>query len=219
MKKIINKLFRLLGQQPKLKLTHKEEKKLIIELCAKKISQWGIKGGYYDFECYKGKTIINAHKAFKEYSLNINIYGFDDFRDAPNLKTDYYTSEIINKTKWSKKSLLNYLNNSDFGLNNTLITKIDYDDLPSSNLKSDINFDKAAIIWIDCNIYNNTLQVLNWVKEFIQTGTIIVFDDYFRFNPPYGESGAYQTFLNNSPDIKSHLLFSTGDRKVFVIEK
>ena len=57
-------------------------------------------------------------------------------------------------------------------------------------------FGKAAIIHIDCDLYESTLAVLNNLEPMLQQGTILLFDDYYNYkgSPYKGESAAFKTF-------------------------
>jgi hypothetical protein len=63
---------------------------------------------------------------------------------------------------------------------------------------------KAAIIHIDCDLYESTASVLRNVASIIQDGTIILFDDWFHYkgNKSKGESRAFSEFLEQ----QSHAL-------------
>lgn len=63
--------------------------------------------------------------------------------------------------------------------------------------------DKVALIHIDCDLYESTLDALNLVKDKIQDGTIILFDDWFNYkgSPDKGEQKAFHEFLSKNPNI------------------
>lgn len=55
---------------------------------------------------------------------------------------------------------------------------------------------KAAVIYVDCDLYESTVPVLNFIKDFLQKGTIVVFDDWncFLGDPDRGERRAFREF-------------------------
>ncbi len=55
------------------------------------------------------------------------------------------------------------------------------------------NIRKAAVIWVDCDLYHSAKSVLNFVTPLVQDGTVIVFDDWYSFrgNPRRGEQRAF----------------------------
>jgi hypothetical protein len=58
---------------------------------------------------------------------------------------------------------------------------------------------KAALIHIDCDTYENTKVVLANIKDTLQEGTILMFDDWFNYkgNPRMGEARAFNEFRND----------------------
>jgi len=71
-----------------------------------------------------------------------------------------------------------------------------------SNIDSNI-FSKIALVHIDCDLYESTLDALNLVKDKLQNGTIILFDDWFNFkgDKNQGEQKAFYEFLDKNPNI------------------
>ena len=63
---------------------------------------------------------------------------------------------------------------------------------------------KAAIVWIDCDLYESTVPVLDFIVPFVQTGTIFCFDDWFSFAGHFmkGEIRATREWLERNPDIR-----------------
>ena len=62
---------------------------------------------------------------------------------------------------------------------------------------------RAAIIYIDCDLYESTRDVLNFIKHFVQDGTIICFDDYYNYRgrADMGEQRALAEFLAAHPHV------------------
>ena len=63
---------------------------------------------------------------------------------------------------------------------------------------------KAALVYVDCDLYESTQKVLEFVYPLLQPGTIICFDDYYCFNgsPERGEQLAIREFLTAHGDIQ-----------------
>ena len=71
--------------------------------------------------------------------------------------------------------------------------------------------DKASIcsngvplcIYIDCDLYSSTRDVLEFIDDLVVTGTWILFDDYwfYRGSPLHGEQKAIREWLNASERI------------------
>jgi O-methyltransferase len=65
--------------------------------------------------------------------------------------------------------------------------------------------DRVALVHIDCDLYESTLQALNMVRHKIQDGTIVLFDDWFNFRGSRneGEQKAFGEFLDCNPQLEA----------------
>ncbi len=61
-------------------------------------------------------------------------------------------------------------------------------------------YKKAALVHIDCDLYEATRDVLNYLEPILQDGTMILFDDWFNYkgNPRKGEARAFKEFLEKN---------------------
>jgi len=60
----------------------------------------------------------------------------------------------------------------------------------------------AAVIWIDCDLYESTVPVLRFITPYLQPGTVVVFDDWYcyRADPQAGEQLAFREWLAAHPE-------------------
>jgi len=67
---------------------------------------------------------------------------------------------------------------------------------------------KVALAWIDCDLYESTVPVLDFLTDRLSVGTVLVFDDWrcFRNLDDYGQRKACQEWLGRNPHIKLNLL-------------
>ena len=65
---------------------------------------------------------------------------------------------------------------------------------------------------IDCDLKSAALLALNFSKNILQKGTIILFDDYifFKGDPNKGEYAAFEEFKKLNPKIKFREAFEYG---------
>jgi len=58
-------------------------------------------------------------------------------------------------------------------------------------------YDAAAVVHIDCDLYESTKTVLEALTPTLQDGTVVLFDDWFHYrgNPNKGEARAFGEFL------------------------
>ena len=56
-------------------------------------------------------------------------------------------------------------------IKNAIYSKLEKEDLPQ--------YQGATLLHIDCDLYSSTIEALNFIKDKIEIGTIILLDDYF----------------------------------------
>lgn len=67
-------------------------------------------------------------------------------------------------------------------------------------------YSQAAVVHIDCDLYESTKTVLCRVEPILQPGCVLLFDDWFHYqgNPERGEAKAFSEFLDVSPWKANH---------------
>ena len=79
-----------------------------------------------------------------------------------------------------------------------------YKDTLKQETKQELDIKSAAVIYVDCDLYESTVPVLDFVTDYVIDGTVLIFDDWFCFrgNPNRGEQRAFNEWLENNPNIK-----------------
>lgn len=89
--------------------------------------------------------------------------------------------------------------------------------------KIDCSLRKQQLFLIDCDLYESTVPVLNFITDYLQNGTIFTFDDWycFRGDPQRGEWRAFKEWLKNNPSIKAIQLrkFGSGGNSFIIRRK
>lgn len=160
-----------------------------------------IEGDYAEFGVFKGHTTIEAWKAAGRHGLNkTNFWLFDSFEGLPEIAGDdrggpFETGEFSFGRDGYEKNLRR--NHVDFG---RLTIVPGYFDDTLKNLATDRKF---AVVWIDCDLYESTIPVLDWLTDKLVDGAVVCFDDWFTFSgrPDKGEQKATSEWLANNPEI------------------
>jgi len=121
-----------------------------------------------EFGVYQGNSINMLANLF-DTSV---IYGFDSFFGLP----EDWVGGINNY----KKGHFNENGKLPVVLENVILVKGEFQDtLPLFKNRS--NLEKIDLINIDCDLYSSTKYVLDLFNQEIKVGTIILFDEYFRY--------------------------------------
>jgi O-methyltransferase len=78
-----------------------------------------------------------------------------------------------------------------------------YEDTLRPELPEKLGLDRAALVWIDCVLYESARSVLQFIRPLLQNGTVLMFNDFYRFkgHPALGERRAFTEFLAANPSL------------------
>lgn len=163
------------------------------------VANW-IDGDYLEFGCHKARTFrMSLSEARKKNRDKMRFYAFDSFMGMPE-------SKGIDKFEGWEKGTLNTSEDTfdkiinDHGVYTDKVTKIKgfFNESLTPKLQKEFlqNNVKAAIIYIDSDLYESCVDVLNFTEPMMQTGTILCFDDWNMFKADHrmGEKKAFAEF-------------------------
>jgi O-methyltransferase len=198
-----------------------------------------IEGDYLEFGVWKGYSFVPAFNAIVGTRLNHfqqgfstneynswknsepRFFAFDSFEGLPEggkeaTMVDYEEGSYA----CSEKDFLKNLTDRGVDLARVTTVKGFYNDTCIAETKTGNELSKAAMVMIDCDLYSSTVPVLNFITDIIGQGTIIIFDDWFRFkaNPNAGEQLACREWLERNPHIELIEFWRQGPQAVsFVV--
>lgn len=177
-----------------------------------------IEGYYLEFGSHTARTMRLAWDAFHAL-YDFNYVSFDSFEGLPEL------AEIDRMPIWKKGALktseedfLRIMREHGMPREKLVTVKGFYNDTLTEELKQKMLPTKAAVIYVDCDLYESTATVLRFAKDFLQRGTVIVFDDWFCFygDPERGERRAFNEFVEQNPNLIFQDYIQTNEAKAFI---
>ena len=196
-----------------------------------------IPGDYYEFGVYKGEGLIRMYHWLSEHwrdyqqlgndlSLGLGaeylsakkFFAFDSFEGLPAENSQHTPTHFIEGAY--KSTLDDFLLNVDAaGINNVVPVVGWYDKTLVDTTKQQHGMNKAAIIFIDCDLELSAEYVLDFMTGLIQDGTIIVIDDFFRYNghPNRGCQGVFNRWTKKCDSfVFNELCRASANRVAFV---
>ncbi len=169
-------------------------------------------GVYAEFGIHEVNTFRMALQTlgspYKPYKID-KFYAFDSFVGMPE-------PEGIDKQKIWKKSM-NFTSEEKFkkivkrDLNRVITVKGFYENtLPRYNWPKN---DTIAMAYIDCDYYKSTKECLNFIKDKLQHGSLLVFDDWncYYADPKRGQRLAFSEFKSEVINKQIFVEFSNID--------
>jgi O-methyltransferase len=85
--------------------------------------------------------------------------------------------------------------------------------------RRNLSLSTTTLVHIDCDFYESATPCLEFIGEIIRDGTVLVFDDWFRFHndPDLGVQGATNHWLKRNPQLRLTELARHGAQSVAFI--
>ena len=177
-----------------------------------------IPGDILEFGCYTGRSLAcltHHHQQYQEIENSHNsqsspirmVYGFDSFEGLqsgeghPRWDTGLFSTNhsfhptIPEGADVTPEAVLSFF--SHYGLQIPIIQEGCFDQLDLDGVS------QVALVHIDCDLYSSTKVALELIKDKLQVGSLIYFDDWFlyRGRRDKGERRAFSEFLEENPEI------------------
>ena len=162
-----------------------------------------IKGDVVELGIWNGNNLFTMKKIIDFLKMKKKVIGYDNFKGFPNPES-FKNKKFIKKhlgVYAGDQSLIRYIIKF-YKLKNI---KIINDDI--FNLKHHLNiFSKLSFIYIDCNIYETTVEILDLLNSKLSVGGIIAFDEG-TLSKNSGEGKAiHEFYLQNKSKYKKVIL-------------
>lgn len=172
-----------------------------------------IQGSYFEFGVYEGASMLAAIKAHKKIKSTTprKFYGFDSFDSGFKYFNNrdkhpfFKEGDFISSYDKVKKRLSNY---GDV----TLVKGYFEETIKGKDPRDICGNEKAAIVFIDCDLMGPASIALNFVGPILQKGSIIIVDDYFAYkgDKNLGTCGAINQFIKGNSSVKIREMCSYG---------
>ncbi|MEW5984341.1 MAG: TylF/MycF/NovP-related O-methyltransferase [Acidobacteriota bacterium] len=190
----------------------------ILHKAAEITSSEHIEGDYIEFGVFRGSTLIQAYHTIRESYLRrsadrtrihqpeyrdrvrelwdgMRFFGFDSFQGLPPLSGfDVQTRDFAaGKFRCGQEECLRNLRKHGVDLAKVILLAGWFADTCRDETIRRYRMKSAAIVHIDCDLYESTRTVLGFIRPLLVDGTVLVFDDWYSFrgNPALGEQRAF----------------------------
>jgi O-methyltransferase len=134
---------------------------------------------------------------------NPRFFAFDSFAGLPDSKAQSQEEWAEGSYACTREQFQELIADDGVNLKDVVIVPGFYDSSLTPSLKQQHRLCRAAIVHIDCDLYESTIQALRFVTDLLVQGSVIIFDDWF-FNQgrsDRGEQKACWEWLASNPHI------------------
>jgi len=163
-------------------------------------------GDYFEFGVYEGNSMNAAFHISKQYLPNLRFYAFDSFEGLPETKKNGgFQPFEKGMFRCSEENFIKNLAKKGVDLSRIHTIKGWYQNTLNDATKASLPARSAAIVYIDCDLYESAALVLEFITSYLEHGSIILFDDWFTYrgDPAKGEQRAFKEWLSRHPEFSA----------------
>ena len=177
------------------------------DLAAQFVAGNRVEGAYLEFGVWRGSTFAQFYHSLRRQRLSLPMYAFDSFEGLPEpvgvdaagvgepFRAGQFQCSALEfvaelRGRWVPESAY------------TIVAGF-YEETLRPELYDKLGLERAALVWVDCVLYESARCVLDFVRPLLQDGTVLMFNDFYRFkgHPNLGERKAFAEFLAREPGL------------------
>jgi hypothetical protein len=166
-------------------------------------------GDYLEFGVYEGARLTSAyHFAQRNGLTSMRFCAFDSFQGLPPITgLDATGIRQFRQGEYScdRNRFEESIRRDRVDIDKVEVVEGWYDQTLNDQTKKQLAIKAVAIVWIDCDLYESTVPVLNFITDYVRDGTVVIFDDWFCFRgaPDRGEQRAFREWLERNPSLSA----------------
>ena len=177
-----------------------------------------MEGYYFEFGSHEANTMRMAWDTLR-HLFDYTYVAFDSFEGLPEIQPiDEQEIWEPGKLETDEQEFRGICERHGMPSDRLVTVKGFYDESLNEETKRRFEPRKAAVVYVDCDLYASTVPVLSFVRDFLQRGTVIVFDDWncFHGDPTKGERRAWSEFLAANPSLRFEPFVQNQEAAAFV---
>lgn len=179
---------------------------------------------YLEFGVFRGFSLWYAQAFAQTLGIqNMRWFGFDSFLGLPKTVGKDAGGEFKEGAYCSsRKEVETWLTQYGADWSKTFLVEGWFDKTLTPETRKKHNLKRCSICVVDCDLYESTRQVLDFVEPLIYNESVILFDDWNSFSkdPKKGERGAFADFLAYNPSLLANSFIEFGGHgKGFVMKR
>lgn len=162
-------------------------------------------GDYLEFGCHRCRTFRMALTEARRHGLDkMKFWAFDSFEGLPTPETETSVSKWVQGAlTTTDEDFMGHVRNHGIYLDNVETVMGFYSDSLTPDLQEKFKKQEspAALITVDCDLYESAVPVFDFIEPLLQEGTIIYMDDLFvgtKGSPHKGVARAFLEFQEKS---------------------
>ena len=193
-----------------------------LEAAASFIAWNQVPGDYLEFGVWRGDSFRKAWSALHRHREIVagqgfegedfrqwlqtppRFFAFDSFQGLPGGAADRHVDYAPGDYSCSLDGFRDNMLAAGLDWERVVTVPGYYEDSLSPATRESLDLSQAALVMIDCDLYESTVPVLEFITPLLVQGSVLVFDDWFRYrgSPRRGEQRACHEWLRQHPEIQ-----------------
>jgi O-methyltransferase len=194
-----------------------------------------VEGDYLEFGVFRGESFVTAYRTIhnerrrrdtflnssrvgrqQEHQNRVRFFAFDSFLGLPEGPAARQEDYAPKAYTCSQEKFTQNIVKLGVDLKDVVLVSGFYEQSLTSQKKEEHGLRHASVVMIDCDLYESTVPVLNFLTDLVSQGTIIIFHDWFRFrgSPKCGEQRACGEWLERNPQLELVEFWREGPQSV-----
>jgi hypothetical protein len=161
-----------------------------------------LEGDYAEFGVYRGQTFVEAWHAVRDLGLDdMRLAAFDSFEGLPELsERDRDGPFIEGEFATTRGELDQTLKRHRVPPKRVQVVEGFFSETLNESRRGELPA-AVAVALVDCDLYESTVDVLEYLGEVLVDGAVLIFDDWFCFRgrTDRGEQLACREWLQRNP--------------------
>lgn len=161
-------------------------------------------GDYLEFGVSKGVTFGHAYARAAPLMPWMRFWAFDSFQGLPEpVGSDVGGEFWEGQFACDEASFLKNVTEAGVDMKRVVCVPGWFNETLTPDLKRENSLTVASMVYIDADLYNSTVPVLEFIADLVETGTVLMFDDWFCFRADRGRGvqRACAEWLHRHPSI------------------
>ncbi len=177
---------------------------------------------YLEFGVFRGFNLWYAQALANDLGIqDMQFFGFDSFFGLPPLSGIDAGADFVEGAYYSARTDVEaFLDKYGVDWSKTHLVDGWYKDTLTAETRNKYGMRKSSIFVVDCDLYESTRLVLDFIQPLVRHQSVILFDDWksYSADPNRGEQRAFAEFLESNPQIHAEPLIEFGGHgKGFVL--
>lgn len=162
-------------------------------------------GDYVEFGVYQGASFAHVCNTASEYIPEMRFFAFDSFEGLPELRGvdvggEFYQGQFGCSRDQFEKNLVK----AGVNLDRVIISQGWFDKTLTKEFCDKEILSTVSLAFIDCDLYESCVPVLEFLTPLLRQGSILLFDDWYNFRaaPDRGVQRATLEWLQQNEDIQ-----------------